>query len=142
VQQTCNGFLDISYPQLAAVSCPSCTAPPGFTCTPAGCPTSCSCSVQPGTDVDLQIALGAGSILGGNNLQVFNFLTGLDCKRFLPLPTLPVVCAHNPDGPRVSFNPAAPVTTDCHSTGLGMTPPPVTTTPFVTWSVGPFPPPP
>jgi hypothetical protein len=35
-QQTCNGFLQITYPQFDSVVPPNCTAPPGFVCTLVG----------------------------------------------------------------------------------------------------------
>jgi hypothetical protein len=78
----------------------------------------------------MRITLGAGDIAGGTNLQVFNFVTALDCRRFLPLPNVDAVCAPNPDGPRVTFTDA--VTTDCPSV-LGGT---------IPWLVTPAPPPP
>src|SRR5262249_26300152 len=104
-QQTCNGFLDISYPQLLLPTPPACTAPTGFQCTTVGIAPNqtCSCCVNPGSTVDLQITLGAGSIVGGTNLQVFDFETGLDCRRFLPLPLVDPTCAPDPDGPKIAF---------------------------------------
>src|SRR5262245_18426900 len=111
-QQTCNGFLDIAYVGLPT-SAP-CTSPPGFMCTTS--PQGCACCVV-GADqptVQMEITLGAGSIDGGTNLQVFNFLAGLDCRRFLPIIGVDTTCAPNPDSPRVTF--ADDITTTCPAT--------------------------
>jgi hypothetical protein len=111
-QETCNGFLSIAYPQFP--TSPPCTSPDGLQCTQVG--QGCSCCIRGDLEptVVMRIVLGAGEIAGGNNLQVFNFLAELDCRRFLPLPNIDATCAPNPDGPRVTFTDT--VTTTCPST--------------------------
>src|SRR5262249_36348845 len=127
-QQTCNGFLNISYPQFP--TSPPCTAPAGIKCTQVG--ATCQCFIDgssPPAAIDMRISVGAGDITGGTNLEIFNFVTALDCRRFLPLPNLDTVCGPNPDGPRVTFTDA--VTTTCPSVLGGNIP----------WLVTPTPPP-
>src|SRR5262249_21322209 len=78
-QQTCNGFLGISYPEFPKT--PPCTSlNPAIKCTQVG--ATCQCFIDPSSTpaIKMEIALGAGDITGGTNLQVFNFVTALDCR--------------------------------------------------------------
>src|SRR5262245_29111992 len=107
-QATCNGFLDIAFPQIPTF--PNCGTL-GPRCVANNVTQECDCCVFPDDVVDMRINLGAGGIVGGSFLALFDFLVGLDCKRFVTLPGVDATCAPNPDGPRVAF--ADSITTNC-----------------------------
>ena len=112
-QETCNGFLSIDYPQIPTF--PNCGAL-GPRCTANQVTQECDCCVIPNDIVTMRVTLGAGEILGGSFLQVFNFLAGLDCQRFSVVPGVDPECRTNPDGPRVEF--IGNVVTTCPNTWL------------------------
>ena len=126
-QDTCNGFLSIDYPQIPDF--PNCGAL-GPRCTANPVTQQCDCCAIPNDVIDMRINLGAGEILGGTFLQLFNFIVGLDCQRFSVAPGIEPECVANPDGPRAEF--LDTVTTTCPNRLPGDAPPgPAVCTPVI-----------
>jgi hypothetical protein len=83
VDDTCNGLIDITYPGAPAVA-------------------------QVGDVIAVKVSLGAGSVLGGTEVMLTSLAFDLDCN---PLDPLTPPCTD--DGPVVSYQGDASITTDC-----------------------------